>query len=539
MPRVAAFVALLAFALAVGVVAYPPRAPPHPGVDGRADRSEARGADLVPGVGVPVVVTGEHALESVWWRPDGHLLVLTPAELVDLDPDAPLPARRVALEHGRRIRGGAGGTFVVERTDGWESRDAVTLERLAAEAGGPELALAEDGRFVAAPRCEVDAGHAGHAGRAGQPTCRFVLLDARTGEVQARMPPGRDARSAGSFAFLPGGAPGSAWATLLSGGELTIVDFRDGTVHLRRRLRRLGDDGRSRELLELRGRRAYLTSAYGFEVVDLLRGLTLVRERDPQEGTDVTFAISDDGATVTEASTFAETLVTSWEVPVGASAAKVAAAAPAAREGQSEDERYLAALHAGSLSLTSLRSGAEVLHLGPPGNAPVDMFRKLTLAGGVPVLRDGRGRELVLSRERPAGGEVHDEADAGSLPPPLSLPPPPPPGMLLATEDARFVYFIGTERDDPSPALLPVLRLDRHTGESVALFAAARSAIAQFPDHAIDLLGDEDEARASIVCATETAWLPAATCLNAFVEEGRFDTADRRRSGSVSAERVR
>ena len=138
------------------------------------------------------------------------------------------------------------------------------------------------------------------------------------------------------------------------------------------------------------------------------------------------------------------------------------------------------------------------------------MFRRLALIGGVPVLRDGRGAEEHAGRR----------------------------WRRIGAEDARFRYFVGTERAGRSAALVPVLRVDRRSGESIPVFAAERSAIARFPDHAVEIFGDESEARASILCATGASWTLAASCLNPFLTEGRFDDA-RTGSGDHPPESVR
>ena len=94
-------------------------------------------------------------------------------------------------------------------------------------------------------------------------------------------------------------------------------------------------------------------------------------------------------------------------------------------------------------------------------------------------------------------------------------------GMVLAARDARFAYFVGIEQSDAVVSgLFPVLRIDRHTGESVRIFAAQRSAIAQRADHSVEIIGDDEEARRSILCATVTRWLPAASCLNVYLRDG-------------------
>jgi hypothetical protein len=478
-----------------------------------ATRFEAAAAirpDSAPDLGEPEILAGEHAVTGALWRPDGHLLVMTPSDLVDVDPDAPLPARRLPISAARRLHPSAAGTFLVEKVDGWETWEASTLTRLAEGTAHERIALSPDGRFLAAPSCDDDAGG-----------CHFVVLDVATGLPRATMPVGN-----GTFSFVPGGMPGSAWATVVSGDELTLLDAQSGAVSLRRKLRRLTENGQSRELLEIRGKRAYLTSAYGFEVFDLGRGVTLVRLPDPRPLEEATFTISDDGTTVTEASTYAETSVDTWDVPPGANAARRADALPArAAAGDSAtspDGRYFASWAHGSLTVVSLRSGGIALQLGPPAEPPVDMFRQLVLEGGAPRLRDRhrQGSEIVLARDEAPGSAASGATDAGLDP---ATVPPAGDDLVLAAADARFAYFLGTEHADrPVTPLLPVLRVDRQTGATVPLFAAQRSAIAELPGHAIEIFGDEEEARRSIVCATDTSWRSVASCLNVFLVEGRF-----------------
>ena len=71
--------------------------------------------------GEPLVVAGEHAILGAMWRPDGHLLVLTPSELVAVDPDAPVSGAALAAASRAASARGAVGTVVVETSDGWES----------------------------------------------------------------------------------------------------------------------------------------------------------------------------------------------------------------------------------------------------------------------------------------------------------------------------------------------------------------------------------------------------------------------------------
>ena len=253
----------------------PTRAPVTDAGDAEAPVAQPKGA--------PFVVALEHAVVDAFWAPNGHLLAVTGADLLDLDP-ATNEIHQTALGHRATYALGVrGGNRVVavasDRLTVW---DTTTGKQVGTVEGAMGVTLSGDGKRLAAGGC--DAGT----------KCGHTVYDLASVTRVATIPSPRPT-FAGDIKLSEDGR----WALVNASGSLVLADASTGKTILARKALAVSEGGASMELVSFHDDRVLLSSDRGIEVVALPSGKILAQHANPFVGHEmVSKWASADGASV-------------------------------------------------------------------------------------------------------------------------------------------------------------------------------------------------------------------------------------------------